>query len=29
MRFDEKPDYAMMRKIFRDLMAKQGLEYDY
>jgi len=22
LRFDEKPDYAVLRKIFRDLMAK-------
>lgn len=29
LRFDEKPDYAVLRKMFRDLMARQGLEYDH
>lgn len=29
LRFDEKPDYSVLRKMFRDLMAKQGLEYDH
>ena len=29
LRFDEKPDYAELRKMFRDLMGKQGLEYDH
>lgn len=29
LRFDEKPDYAVLRKMFRDLMAKQGLDYDH
>jgi hypothetical protein len=28
LRFDEKPDYSVMRKMFRDLFAKQGFEYD-
>ncbi len=28
LRFDEKPDYQILRKIFRDLAGKQGIEYD-
>jgi len=28
LRFDEKPDYAMLRKIFKDLAHKQGIDYD-
>lgn len=27
--FDEKPDYSMLRKLFRDLFAKKGFEYDF
>ena len=29
LRFDEKPDYVMLKKMFRDLMARQGLDYDH
>jgi casein kinase I family protein HRR25 len=28
LRFEEKPDYSVLRKIFRDLAGKQGIEYD-
>ena len=27
--FDEKPDYAFLRKLFKDLFLKRGYEYDY
>ena len=27
--FDEKPDYALLRKLFKDLFVKKGFEYDY
>lgn len=27
--FDEKPDYGMLRKLFRDLFNTKGFEYDY
>ena len=29
LRFEEKPDYSLLRKFFRDLMAKNGHEYDH
>lgn len=29
LRFDDKPDYAYLRKLFRDLFLKQGFQYDY
>ena len=29
LRFDEKPDYSYLRKIFRDLFIREGFRYDY
>ena len=29
LKFDERPDYNYMRKIFKDLMYKSGHDYDY
>ena len=29
LKFEERPDYNYMRKIFKDLMYKRGHEYDY
>ncbi|KAH7114125.1 kinase-like domain-containing protein [Dactylonectria macrodidyma] len=29
LRFDDKPDYSYLRKIFRDLFVREGLQYDY
>ena len=29
LKFEEKPDYAYLRKIFKDLMYRSGFEYDY
>jgi casein kinase 1 len=29
LRFDEKPDYAFLRRMFRDLFAKEGWNWDY
>lgn len=29
LKFEEKPDYNYMRKIFKDLMYKNGYDYDY
>ncbi|KAJ4455608.1 putative Casein kinase I [Paratrimastix pyriformis] len=29
LRFDSKPDYAYLRKLFRDLFFRQGYQYDY
>ncbi len=29
LRFEDRPDYAYLRKMFRDLMVKQNLDYDY
>jgi casein kinase 1 len=29
LRFDDKPDYSYLRKIFRDLFVRQGLQWDY
>jgi casein kinase I family protein HRR25 len=29
LRFDDKPDYDYLRKIFRDLFVREGLQFDY
>jgi len=29
MKFEEKPDIAYLRKLFKDLFYKSGFEYDY
>nr|ODN87761.1 CK1/CK1/CK1-D protein kinase [Cryptococcus depauperatus CBS 7855] len=29
LRFDEKPDYIYLRKLFRDLFVREGFQYDY
>ncbi|KAL0204987.1 hypothetical protein P9112_000294 [Eukaryota sp. TZLM1-RC] len=29
LRFDDKPDYAYLRKLFRDLFHREGFQYDY
>ncbi|PWI65483.1 hypothetical protein PCL_07084 [Purpureocillium lilacinum] len=29
LRFDDRPDYAYLRKIFRDLFHREGFQYDY
>ncbi|KAG5455896.1 MAG: putative casein kinase I, partial [Olpidium bornovanus] len=29
LRFDDKPDYPYLRKIFRDLFVREGFQYDY
>ena len=29
LRFDDKPDYQYLRKIFRDLFVREGFQYDY
>lgn len=29
LRFDDKPDYAYLRKIFRELFAREGFQWDY
>ncbi len=29
LRFDEKPDYTYLRKIFRDVFVREGYTYDY
>jgi casein kinase 1 len=29
LRFEDKPDYSYMRKLFRDLFIKEGYQYDY
>ena len=29
LRFDDKPDYAYLRKLFRDLFIREGMQYDY
>lgn len=29
LRFDDKPDYAYLRKIMRELFAREGFAWDY
>lgn len=29
LRFDDKPDYSYLRKLFRDLFARDGYHWDY
>jgi casein kinase I family protein HRR25 len=29
LRFDDKPDYSYLRKLFRDLFNREGYQYDY
>ena len=29
LRFDDKPDYGYLRKLFRDIYAREGYEYDH
>jgi casein kinase I family protein HRR25 len=29
LRFDDKPDYTYLRKLFRDLFVRESLEYDH
>lgn len=29
LRFDDKPDYGYLRKLFRDLFIREGFTYDY
>ena len=29
LRFDDKPDYCYLRKVFRDLFVREGYQYDY
>ena len=29
LRFDDEPDYAYLRKLFRDLFVREGFQYDY
>ena len=29
LRFDDKPDYSYLRKLFRDLFLREGFQYDY
>ena len=29
LRFDDKPDYPYLRKLFRELFIREGFEYDY
>lgn len=29
LRFDDKPDYTYLRKLFRDLFVREGFQYDY
>jgi casein kinase I family protein HRR25 len=29
LRFDDKPDYSYLRKLFRDLFIREGYVYDY
>jgi casein kinase 1 len=29
LRFDDKPDYAYLKRIFRDLFIREGFQFDY
>ena len=29
LRFDDRPDYSYLRKLFRDLFVREGYQYDY
>ena len=29
LRFDDKPDYAYLRKLFRELFTREGFQWDY
>lgn len=29
LRFDDKPDYSYLRKLFRDLFVRESFQYDY
>ena len=29
LRFDDKPDYGYLRRLFRDLFVREGFQYDY
>ncbi len=29
LRFNDKPDYSYLRKLFRDIFAREGYQYDY
>ena len=29
LRFEDKPDYSYVRKLFRDLFIREGYQYDY
>ena len=29
LRFDDKPDYAYLKRLFRELFIRQGFEFDY
>ena len=29
LQFNEKPDYAFLKKLFKDLFSQQGYDYDY
>jgi casein kinase 1 len=29
LRFDEKPDYQYLRRLFKDAMHRNGFDYDY
>jgi hypothetical protein len=29
LRFEDRPDYSHLRKMFKELLVKEGFEYDY
>lgn len=29
LKFEERPDYAYLRRLFKDLFVREGFEYDY
>ncbi len=29
LRFEDRPDYGFLRKMFKELMVKENIEYDY